>query len=125
MANLVGMELADLRAVAGADEHRPVAPEGDRARPAGCGRPADKLKVLAVPNTYFGGDVAVTGLLSGRCLLAVKDQLEGDFVLIPSVTIKSDEPIFIDGMPYADLKRQCPVPVFDLDVDGLLDLLAT
>jgi hypothetical protein len=32
-----------------------------------------RLKVLAVPNTYFGGDVAVAGLLSGRDFLAVKD----------------------------------------------------
>ncbi len=80
-----------------------------------------RLIVLAVPNTYFGGDVAVAGLLSGKDFLAVGDQAVGDFVIIPRVTIKSDEPIFIDGMSYDELKTRFPLPVYDLDTDGLID----
>jgi NifB/MoaA-like Fe-S oxidoreductase len=83
-----------------------------------------KLNVLAVPNTYFGGDVSVAGLLSAQDLLAVRDQIKGEFVIIPKVTIKSDEPIFIDGVSYEELKSQFPVPVIDLDVQGLLELLS-
>jgi len=83
-----------------------------------------RLAVLAVPNTYFGGDVSVAGLLSGKDFLAVRDKIVGDYVIIPSVTIKSDEPIFIDGMSYDQLKRQFPVPVYDLDTKGLLNFLA-
>ena len=82
-----------------------------------------RLHVLAVPNTYFGGDVSVAGLLSGRDFLAVRDQIVGDFAIIPRVPIKSDEPIFIDGLSYDDLKRQFPVPVYDLDLDGLIGFL--
>ncbi|MFL6374646.1 MAG: DUF512 domain-containing protein [Pyrinomonadaceae bacterium] len=82
-----------------------------------------KLTVMAVPNTYFGGDVSVAGLLTGQDLIAMKDKIVGDFVIIPRVTIKSDEPIFLDGMTYETLKRQFNVPVYDLDTDGLLDLL--
>ena len=59
---------------------------------------------MAVPNTYFGGDVSVAGLLTGQDLLAMKDKIVGDFVIIPKVTIKSDEPIFLDGMTYDELK---------------------
>jgi len=84
-----------------------------------------RLHVLAVPNTYFGGDVSVAGLLSGRDLLAVRDKVVGDFALIPRVTIKSDEPIFIDGMSYDELKRQFAVPVYDLDLDGLIEMLTS
>lgn len=83
-----------------------------------------RLNVVAVPNTYFGGDVAVAGLLSGKDFLAVADQAVGDFVIIPRVTIKSDEPIFIDGMAYEDLKAQFPLPVYDLDTDGLISFLS-
>jgi putative radical SAM enzyme (TIGR03279 family) len=83
-----------------------------------------KLKVLAVPNTYFGGDVAVAGLLSGQDYLNVKDMIAGDFVIIPKHTIKSDEPILIDGMMFEELKGHFDVPVYDLDIDGLLELLA-
>ncbi len=82
-----------------------------------------RLSVLAVPNTYFGGDVSVAGLLSGQDFLAVMDQIVGDFVVIPKVTIKSDEPIFIDGMPYDELKRKFPVPVYDVDIAGLIEML--
>ncbi|MFZ1700843.1 MAG: DUF512 domain-containing protein [Pyrinomonadaceae bacterium] len=82
-----------------------------------------RLHVLAVPNLYFGGDVAVAGLLSGKDLLAVRDKIVGDFVIIPKATIKSDEPIFIDGMKCEELKNQFSVPVFDLDTNGLISLL--
>jgi len=79
-----------------------------------------KLKVLAVPNTYFGGDVAVAGLLTGQDYLAVKDKIEGDFVIIPKHTIKSDEPILLDGMQFDDLKAQFPVPIYDMDIQDFL-----
>jgi hypothetical protein len=82
-----------------------------------------RLSVLAVPNTYFGGDVAVAGLLSGRDFLNVREQIDGDFVIIPRHTIKSDEPIFMDGMTFEELKRSFDVPVFDLDLPGFLEFL--
>ena len=83
-----------------------------------------RLKVVAVPNTYFGGDVSVAGLLSGRDYLAVKGEIAGDFVIIPKHTIKSDEPILIDGMAFQEFKDQVPVPLYDLDVPGLLNFLS-
>lgn len=83
-----------------------------------------RLHVLAVPNTYFGGDVSVAGLLTGQDLLAVRDQIVGDFVTIPKVTIKSDEPIFLDGMTFADLQAKYPVPVIPVDLDDFFQLFA-
>ena len=82
-----------------------------------------RLKVLAVPNTYFGGDVAVAGLLSGRDYLNIAGQIEGEFAIIPKHTIKSDEPILIDGMTFDELKSKFPVPIYDLDTDELLRFL--
>lgn len=79
-----------------------------------------KLYVMGVPNTYFGGDVAVAGLLTGQDFLAVKDKVKGDFVVIPKNTIKSDEPIFLDGMTFDALKDQFPVPVYDMDIVDLI-----
>jgi putative radical SAM enzyme (TIGR03279 family) len=80
-----------------------------------------RLHVMGVSNTYFGGDVAVAGLLTGQDFLAVKDQVIGDFAVIPKNTIKSDEPIFLDGMKFEDLKAQFAVPVYDMDI---LDLIS-
>lgn len=82
-----------------------------------------ELTVLAVPNTYFGGDVAVAGLLGGQDFLAVKDKVRGDFVVIPKHTIKSDEPILIDGMRFDDLKAQFPVPILAMDAQDLAKMI--
>jgi NifB/MoaA-like Fe-S oxidoreductase len=83
-----------------------------------------ELYVLAVPNTYFGGDVAVAGLLTGQDYLKIVDGIKGDFVIIPKHTIKSDEPILLDGMMFEDLCSKFPVPVYDLDTPGLMKFLA-
>ncbi len=78
------------------------------------------LNVLAVPNTYFGGDVAVAGLLTGKDFLAVKEKIKGDFAVIPKHTIKSDEPIFLDGMSFDELKSKFNVPIYPFDVQDLI-----
>jgi putative radical SAM enzyme (TIGR03279 family) len=74
------------------------------------------LRVLAVPNTYFGGDVSVAGLLTGQDFVQMKDKIEGDFVVIPKHTIKSDEPILLDGMTFDELKSHFKVPLFAEDI---------
>jgi putative radical SAM enzyme (TIGR03279 family) len=79
-----------------------------------------RFHVLGVPNTYFGGDVAVAGLLTGQDFLAVKDKIKGDFAVIPKTVIKSDEPILLDGMKYDDLKAQFNVPIYDMDAQEFI-----
>ena len=82
-----------------------------------------RLTVMAVPNTYFGGDVSVAGLLTGQDLIAMRDKIVGDFVVIPRSTIKSDEPIFLDGMTYDAMKSKFKVPVYDVDTEALITML--
>lgn len=79
-----------------------------------------ELNVVAVPNTYFGGDVSVAGLLSGQDFVAVRDQVEGDFVVIPPAVIKSDEPILIDGMRFEELESKFDVPIYPVDLMHLV-----
>ncbi len=73
------------------------------------------LKVVGVTNEYFGGDVSVAGLLTGGDLSAAKDQTVGDFVIIPQVTLKSDEPVMLDGTRLEELQAQFDVPVLPCD----------
>jgi putative radical SAM enzyme (TIGR03279 family) len=81
-----------------------------------------KLCVVAVENKYFGGDVAVAGLLTGSCLIAAKEKVRGSFAIIPKVTIKSDEDIFLDGMKFSELENQFDIPVYSLDFAGFAKL---
>lgn len=83
-----------------------------------------RFKVIGVPNTYFGGDVSVAGLLTGKDFLNVRGEIEGDFAVIPKQTIKSDEPILLDGMMFEDLKKQFPVPIYEVDTKDLIEMLS-
>jgi hypothetical protein len=66
----------------------------------------------------------VAGLLSGQDYRNVAGKIVGDFVIIPKHTIKSDEPVLIDGMSVDELRSMFDVPVYDLDTDGLIEFLA-
>ena len=66
----------------------------------------------------------ICGQVMSPDYLAIADQIKGDFAIIPKHTIKSDEPILLDGMMFEDLKSKFPVPIYDLDINGLIEFLA-
>lgn len=82
-----------------------------------------QIHVLPVPNDYFGGDVSVAGLLTGGDFAAVRDQIRGDFAVIPKVALKSDEPILLDGMRFEDLQTAFNVPLHAFDFASLAGLI--
>jgi putative radical SAM enzyme (TIGR03279 family) len=82
-----------------------------------------KLQVVPVENHYFGGDVSVAGLLTGSDYLAARDRVEGDFVIIPAASVKSDEKIMLDGMSFAELESEMGLPVRALDFASFAELL--
>jgi len=78
-----------------------------------------QLHVLAIENEYFGGDVSVAGLLTGGDFLAAREKVTGEFAVIPRVTLKSDEPVMLDGMRFEELQKQFEVPLYALDFTQL------
>jgi putative radical SAM enzyme (TIGR03279 family) len=78
-----------------------------------------KLVVRPVTNYYFGGDVSVAGLVTGRDIKSASDQLSGEFVLIPRQMLKSDEAIMLDGTTLAELTSVLGVPVFPVNMKEL------
>ncbi|MGI9022415.1 MAG: DUF512 domain-containing protein [Acidimicrobiales bacterium] len=77
---------------------------------AGVGRP--DVQVLPVANGFFGGNIAVTGLLVGADLAPVlAAQPEGRRYLLPDVCLSKG--VFLDGTSPADLPR--PVEVVPTD----------
>jgi len=89
------------------------------------GRWGTRLKVLAVENRYFGSEIVVAGLMTGSCVLAAREQIEGDFVVIPRTAHKSDEPVMLDGTTLESLGAQLGLPVRPLDLEGFAALLAS
>lgn len=74
-----------------------------------------RLRVVAVANEYFGGDVSVAGLLTGGDFLAARPRVRGDFVIIPRAALKSDEPVMLDGMRFEELQEQFGLPLYAFD----------
>jgi putative radical SAM enzyme (TIGR03279 family) len=82
-----------------------------------------KLLVLPVENGYFGGDVSVAGLLTGRDLLAARDRIAGEFVLIPRQMLKSDEAIMLDGMRIEEVAKGLGASIYAVNLEELTTLL--
>lgn len=70
------------------------------------------VRVIAVPNRYFGGNIGVTGLMVGEDLARVlAEEPEGHRYVIPDVCLSRG--VFLDGMAPEDLPR--PVEVIPTD----------
>jgi putative radical SAM enzyme (TIGR03279 family) len=70
-------------------------------------------RVVAVPNEFFGGSVAVAGLLTGQDIqrrLATCGDL-GEAVLVPAVALRDGDGVFLDDLTPADLARALGVEV--------------
>ncbi len=79
---------------------------------ASLGRP--DLRVLPVPNRYFGGNIGVSGLLTGTDLCDVLgSQPEAGRYLLPDVCLSEGR--FLDDLTLEDLPR----PVEVVATDGL------
>jgi putative radical SAM enzyme (TIGR03279 family) len=72
------------------------------------------IRVLPVPNTFFGGNIGVTGLMVGADIAGVlADQPEGHRYLLPDVCLSGG--LFLDGSKPEDLPR----PVEIVRSDGI------
>jgi putative radical SAM enzyme (TIGR03279 family) len=88
---------------------------GDLAAVAGL-----PVEVQPVPNRFFGGNIAVTGLLTGADLAAtLADAPDGRRYLLPDVTLSNGR--FLDGLTPADLPR--PVDIVATDGASLVEAL--
>ena len=63
-----------------------------------------KLHLLPVRNDYFGGQVTVTGLLTGSDIIKTLGQdYEGKTILIPKIIFKEGQDILLDDMSLEDI----------------------
>ena len=74
----------------------------------------DDVRVVEVPNEFFGGNTGVTGLMVGADLArTLADEPPGHRYLLPDVCLSDGR--FLDGTTPADLPR----PVEIVPTDGL------
>lgn len=90
----------------------------------------NRIEVIAVTNRFFGDKVTVTGLLTGGDILEEitrKAAKEGkpDAVLVPDVTLKSGETVFLDDMTAEDIAVRSGIRIIPYlsTGEGLLNTL--
>jgi NifB/MoaA-like Fe-S oxidoreductase len=80
-----------------------------------------QISIAVVPNHFFGGNIAVTGLLTGADVAQALDARahDGARCLLPDVVLSNGR--FLDGATVADLPR--PVEVVPTDGRSLVAAL--
>ena len=80
-----------------------------------------EVRVIPVPNRFFGETVTVTGLLTGRDVLAALTPevcAGADAILLCSVMLRHERDLFLDDMHIDEFRARTPLPVRLTDCDG-------
>ena len=81
--------------------------------------PKKHIQVFAVRNDFFGEQITVAGLLTGRDLVhQLKGKDLGDRLLLPCSMLRSGEEIFLDDMTVTELKNALQVKTVIVNSNG-------
>jgi len=77
------------------------------------------LRTVAVDNRFWGAGIGVAGLLTGSDFItALKDNVHGDFVVLPSESMIGDDYLFLDDLTIKDVERELGVEVIPSGYDA-------
>ena len=81
--------------------------------------PLLECDVYCVKNNFFGGQVTVSGLLTGKDLTEqLKDYSLGDELILPRTMLRSEGDLFLCGMTPQELSEKLGVPIRFVSNDG-------
>ncbi|MDZ4185781.1 MAG: DUF512 domain-containing protein, partial [Desulfuromonadales bacterium] len=73
------------------------------------------IVVHRIENHFFGGEVTVTGLLTGADIVAgLQGKLQSPVLLIPDVVLRDGEDLFLDNMSPEELGATLQVEIFPI-----------
>ncbi len=76
-------------------------------------------EVYTIINHFFGEQITVAGLLTGTDILdQLKDKELGQWLILPSALLKSDENILLDDMKLEDLEKSLQTPIRIVKSEG-------
>ena len=74
------------------------------------------LEAYRIENSFFGPQVTVTGLLTGRCIIkALSNKPLGDLLLLPDVLLRDKEDLLLDDVTVDDIAEILGVKVHVID----------
>ena len=70
------------------------------------------LNLYGLTSPYWGQEMVVTGLLTGKDIAeGLSGEFLGDELLLPSITLKHDRPVFLDDMTIDEVEESLKVPI--------------
>lgn len=76
-------------------------------------------KVIAVENRFFGENITVAGLITGKDLIEqVKDEAFGDKILIPTEMLRYQGDLFLDDVSLDQAQKALERPLVPVEADG-------
>lgn len=74
------------------------------------------VHLVPVENYYFGGNVSVTGLLTGKDILQVmKNKYQGQKIIIPEIIFKQGDNILLDNISLEELRLKSGAQIHTVD----------
>jgi putative radical SAM enzyme (TIGR03279 family) len=70
-----------------------------------------RLRVLRVENRFFGEEVTVAGLLAGGDIIAARESIRGNFLIVPEQACLKSGHIFLDDLSLEDLEHKLNIPI--------------
>ncbi|MGN0489799.1 MAG: DUF512 domain-containing protein [Ruminococcus sp.] len=81
--------------------------------------PNIEINVYKIKNNFFGGQIDVTGLVTGQDLIAqLKDKHLGSKLIIPSCMLRFEGDIFLDDVSVEDVEKELNIKVKVSDNSG-------
>ena len=78
-----------------------------------------KISVYPIKNNFFGDNITVSGLLTGKDITEQLTGCElGDALLIPAVCLRAEGDVLLDDISPADISQRLGVPVAPADSDA-------
>lgn len=77
-------------------------------------------RVYAIENNFFGRDITVAGLLTGQDIMEqLTGQELGEFLMLPSVLLRSGEQVLLDDFTINDLENTLQIGIRIVQSDGV------
>ena len=68
----------------------------------------ENLKCILKPvkSTYWGENITVAGLITSQDLINAVRDIEADYIVVPSIMLKPDSHLFLDGISMSDVIKE-------------------
>jgi len=84
------------------------------------------ITILTIPNRFFGGEISVTGLLTGQDIMAgLGSDYQGQRVILPAVVFKEGQDVLLDGICLSEIEARsgAEILVAETNPEGLWEAI--